>query len=238
LLLGENIAVASDGAILVDSLTGRSATLVTADGTVIETSTLHEDAIADPDTTSSFQVRRLQMVNDRFAGVGSTINEPAQFMAPSTLANATFHMKPVELQPSNEDGELLDLHVWGPQKMITAGWNQTTNAARSPLIFRIDGADPTDAGNWTRVDVFAQGIEYDGGVYALATRGDEVIAVGTKFPTSSGGFVIHSTDAGQTWTDITPGPDKPGEISNAWIFEDGSVYVAGGGLEAYKMSGN
>jgi hypothetical protein len=35
------------------------------------------------------------------------------------------------------------------------------------------------------------------------------------------------------WTDITPRLDKPGELSNAWYFANGDIYVAGGGQKAY-----
>jgi hypothetical protein len=197
---------------------------------VTETSTLHEDAIANPDTTSSFQVRRIKIVNDdSFMGVGSVINEPAQVMVPSELTGATFHMRPVELQESFEDGELLDFWVWGGQKILLVGWNQTSNANRSPLMFLLNGADPGVAANWTKINLNAQGITFEGGAYALAANGDSTVVVGTKFPSSQGGFVLHSVDAGVTWTDITPGPDKPVELSNAWYFANGDIYVAGGG---------
>ncbi len=234
----ENIAVQADGSVLVDSLTGASATLVAANGDVTETSTLHEDAIADPDTTSSFQVRRVRPAATGFMGVGSTINQPAQFMAPSALAGATFHMHPVELQESFESGELLDFWSWGAQKMLLVGWNQTTNANRSPLMFRLDGTDSTVAANWKEVNLRAQGIEFEGGAYALAVNGDKTVVVGTKFPSSQGGFVLHSVDAGTTWTDMTPGPDKPGELSNAWYFANGDIYVAGGGKKGFIYHAN
>jgi len=223
----ENVAVTADGQVLIDSLTGSSAAYGSVGGEFEEVCSLGEDAIEDPDNASCYQVRRIVGFDNQFYSVGSLINDPARVHLPSMMPGATYHFTTLELQPETRDGELLDMHVWSESSMIVAGHNQST---RYPLIYVADG-DPYNLDNWTQIELLDFGIEFEGGINDLHVSGDTVIAVGELFPTSSGGFVLISHDRGLTWEDVSP--EGLGPASASWLFEDGSMAVAGGSGEMW-----
>ena len=225
----ENVAVTDDGQILIDSLTGTSAAYQPAGGTFEEFASLGEAAIDDPDNAPAFQVRRIVGHDNAFFAVGSLINDPARVHLPSTMPGATYHFTTLQLQPDSRDGELLDMHVWSPGKMIVAGHDQSE---RYPLIYVASG-DAYSPDSWTQVTLLDSGIEYQGGVNDLHVVGDTVVAVGEKFPTSMGGFVVRSDDAGLTWEDISP--EDVGPLSAVWLFDDGSIVAGGGGGEMWTL---
>ena len=228
---GENAAVTPAGQILVDSLTGTSAAYRPAGGVFEEHHSISEAAIADPDNAPAFQVRRIMAFDEQFYAVGSLINDPARVHLPSQLPGATFHFESVLLQPDTRDGELHDMHMWSTTHMIVAGHDQSE---RFPLIYVVDG-DPYAAGDWQQVELADSGIEYQAGINNLDVVGDTVVAVGEKIPTSAGGFVVISQDAGLTWEDITPEDlGSVGALSAVQLFDDGSMVVGGGGGEMWR----
>ncbi len=223
----ENAAITDDGQMLIDSLTGSTAAYRSAGGEFEEVPSLSEDLLTDPEA-SGYQVRRIVAHDDRFYAVGSLINDPARVHLPSQLDGATHHFHTVQLQSDTRDGELLDMHVWDDQHIIVAGHDQSE---RFPLIYVVDGADPYVTENWTKVELFDSGIDYQAGVNDLHVIGDTVVMVGERIPTSQGGFVIISQDGGLTYEDITP--EGAGPLSRVWMFEDGEMVVAGGGGEMW-----
>ncbi|MEM6996309.1 MAG: hypothetical protein AAF721_37730 [Myxococcota bacterium] len=225
----ENVATTEDGQILIDSLTGTSAAYQPAGGVFEEFASLGEAAIADPDNAPAFQVRRIVGFDNAFYAVGSLINDPARVHLPSMMEGATYHFTTLQLQSDTRDGELLDMHVWAGDKMIVAGHDQSQ---RYPLIY-VAAGDAYNADNWTQITLLDFGIEYEGGINDLHVVGDTVIAVGEKFPSSQGGFVLRSDDAGLTWEDISP--EDVGVLSAVWQFDDGSMLVGGGGGEMWVM---
>ncbi len=227
---GENAAVTASGQMLVDSLTGTSAAYRSAGGMFEEQYNIGEAAIDDPEVGPAFQVRRIVTEGEDFYAAGSLINDPARVHLPSQLPGATFHFHTVLLQPDTRDGELLDMHVWSPTRMIVAGHDQSL---RFPLIYVIDGGDPYASDNWQQVVLADSGIEYEGGINDLAVVGDTVVAVGEKYPTSSGGFVVMSEDGGLTWTDITPA-EGVGAMSAVALFDNGEIVAAGGSGELWR----
>ena len=228
---GENAAVTAGGQILVDSLTGTSAAYRAAAGGMFEEQyNIGEAAIDDPDVGPAFQVRRIVTLDGDFYAAGSLINDPARVHLPSQMPGATFHFHTVLLQQDTRDGELLDMHVWSPTRMIVAGHDQSL---RFPLIYVIDGGDPYVSDNWQQVVLADSGIEYEGGINDLHVVGDTVVAVGEKYPTSSGGFVIMSEDGGLTWTEITPEAGV-GAMSAVALFDNGEIVAAGGSGELWR----
>lgn len=228
---GENAAVTAAGQILVDSLTGTSAAYRPAGGEFEEHRSVGEAAIADPDNAPAFQVRRIVAFGEQFYAVGSLINDPARVHLPSLMPGATFHFQTVQLQPDTRDGELLDMHMWSETHMIVAGHDQSE---RYPLIYVVDG-DPYVGENWQQVALWDSGLEYEGGINDIDVVGDTVVAVGEKFPTSSGGFVVVSHDAGLTWEDITPDEGGAGALSAVKLFDGGEMIVGGGGGEMWRL---
>lgn len=229
---GENAAVTAEGRILVDSLTGTSAAYRSAGGEFEEHRSVGEAAIDDPDNAPAFQVRRVVAFGEQFFAVGSLINDPARIHLPSLLPGATFHFQSVQLQPETRDGELLDMHMWSETHIIVAGHDQSE---RYPLIYVVDG-DPYVADDWQQVELWDSGIEYQGGIDDIDVVGDTVVAVGEKIPSSAGGFVVISHDAGLTWEDITPEDQGgPGPLSAVKLFENGDMVVGGGGGEMWRF---
>ncbi|MBI2899128.1 MAG: hypothetical protein HYY17_03025 [Planctomycetes bacterium] len=228
---GENIAVTKDGQILVDSLTGVTAAYKPAGGEFVEFRSLVEAAIANPEARG-FQVRRVVAFENRFYACGSVINEPAQVFLPSKDPRATYHTVRLEIQPSRKDGELLDMHVWSADHAIVAGWDQSDRV----LMAYVGRGDLYNKESWQRVDFKASGIDFKGGIAALSVVGDNVAAVGGKFPSAKGGFVLRSADGGKTWKDVTPKSSEEGKVdvfSNVWLFQNGDMAVAGGGGELW-----
>lgn len=228
----ENIAVTADGQMLIDSLTGTTAAYAAA-GAFEEIPSLGEGLLDDPDAPG-FQVRRIQAWDGRFYAVGSVINDPARVHLPSQMPGATHHFHTVRLQPETRDGELLDMHVWDDEHILVAGHDQSE---RWPLLYLVEGADPYDPASWEKIELRDSGLEYQGGINDLHVQGDRVIAVGEKIPTALGGFVVLSEDGGRTWDDVTPpGAPQTGPLSSGWLFDDGTMVVAGGGGELWRYA--
>ena len=226
----ENVAVAADGSALVDSLTGTTAACRVAGGDFVEMRSLREEAIADPDATG-VQVRRVVAFEGGFYASGSVINEPAQVFLPSRLEGATCHLYALELQPPDQDGELLDLHLWSATRAITVGFDQSK---RYPLVYVLDG-DAYDRAAWAKIELADSDVTYQAGINDIDVAGDVVVAAGEKIPTSGGGCLLRSADGGRTWGDITPelGGARPGPLSAVRIFANGDILAAGGGGEAW-----
>ena len=228
----ENVAVTASGAALVDSLTGTSVACRVAGGDFVEMHSVLEEAIADPDALG-VQVRRVVAFGEGFYASGSVINQPAQVFLPSHLEGATCHLRSLALQPAEEDGELLDLHVWSATRAIVVGIDQTKSDA---LVFLLDG-DADDRAAWTRVDLAASGIDYPAWIHAVRAVGDVVVLACEKIPTQLGGCLLRSADGGKTWQDATPAPAgaSAGPLSAVWLFDNGDIYAAGGGREAWRF---
>lgn len=216
----ETIAIADDGQAMVDSLTGVTFAYRAAGGDFVEGRTFMEESLGNPDA-AGWQVRRIVSFGNRFYACGSLINEPAMVFLPSKNPKATFHFTRLELQSANEDGELMDMHVWSGERAIVAGICQTTKA---PLAYLGTG-DLYKKESWKRIDF---GVSYRAWIRKIAVSGDTIVAVGDKVPTAQGGFILKSADGGKTWKDITPA-SKVGAFSNVWRFENGSMIVAASG---------
>lgn len=213
----ENVARTANGQFLVDSLTGTTAAHLSAEGELTEMYALDEATLTDPEAPG-YQVRRVVAFDNRFWAVGSVINDPATVRLPSTEPGATYHMRSLPLQEPDEDGELLDMHIWSATRMIAAGYDQ---GAQRPLVFVANG-DPYRRESWTRVS-----IDIPAGIEALHVVGNTVYAVGERVPTAAGGLLLRSVDGGLTWEDITP--TGAGPFSEVWAFEDGTLVASGGG---------
>lgn len=166
---------------------------------------------------------RVRALNEAFYGVGSTIDGDAEIHLPSKTEETPIFttISPVK----NRDIELQDFHIWNETKMIAVGVN---NTQRFPVILIGEG-DLYEEANWKQIDLFDSGIEFEGNIRGMAVNGDNIVVVGGKVPSSAGGFVLMSSDAGETWTDITPVPEsgKVTRLWNVWLWENGDIYAAG-----------
>ncbi len=246
----ENVAVTGDGQILIDSLTGTTAAYQAAGGDFTELHGLGEEQFTDlaPCTEDSssdcgntapccafgiaYQVRSIVAFENSFYGCGSVINDPAQVRLPSKLPGASFHFQTLVLQNENEDGELLDMHLWSDTRMIAVGSDQSGD---QPLIFVLSG-DPYQKANWSQIHLSDQGIDWAGRAFALSAVGDQVVVVGEKSPSSKGGFIIASANGGQTWSDVTPkNSGKVASLEQVWLFANGDILALGESTWSYTQ---
>lgn len=226
---GENIAVTDDGQLFIDSLTGtQSSYRGVGEANFTELSTFLGGGLP------SEQVSRVVAFNNRFWAVGSLINQPGTVYYPSTGAANAYEMDKIELQPSNQDGELHDIYLWSETSGLVCGFDQSQ---RFPLIYSLDG-DPSDINNWTKINLIDSGINYQGGAWKMSVIGDVVVMVGQTFPNNHG-FVIFSADRGLTWTDISPMQDgdfAANLMTNVWFFADGTVLAAAESGEMWRYN--
>ena len=227
---GENIAVTDDGQLFIDSLTGVPAAYRAAGSANFMELESHLDGGQNGE-----QMSRVIGFNNRFWAVGSVINRPGTVYYPSSDPGSTYHMSKVEVQPSTRDGELHDIYMWSETSGLVIGFDQSL---RFPLIHRLSG-DVSDAANWPKIDLFNSNINYQGGAWKMAVKGDEVILVGQTIPDNHG-FVLKSTDRGATWTDMSPidefGDFASNLMSNVWYFDDDTILVTAEGGELWKYT--
>jgi hypothetical protein len=224
---GQNIAMTADGQMITDSLTGVTAAYKAADGEWTELEGLGEGFLTED--RDVFQVTTIVPHQNRFYAVGSVINDPAQIYLPSKEADATYHMVPLELQPSTRDGEMADLYIWDDGAMIAVGFDQSQ---RESLVYTLPaGGDAYDREAWSQIDLYDFGLDFESDANAVAVSGDTVVLVGEKIPSSQGGYIAISEDRGQTWTDITPETErgKIARMNEVWLWESGRIYAAGNG---------
>lgn len=229
---GQNIAIASDGQMFIDNVTGTQAAYKPAVGNVWD----ELEAIGEEDLTGEtggvYQITKVRAYDNKFYAVGSVISDPASVRLPSKKPGATYHFQTIQPVPG-VSSELRDFHRWSDGSMLVVGHD---NDARLGMVIYAD-KDPYDVSKWSRVDLTTSGINYKVGVNRLAVMGDLVIAVGERIPTAQGGFVWRSKDRGRTWEDITPSDN--GRLArrfwHVWMWSDGSIYAAGES-EAWLLS--
>ncbi|HRW55804.1 MAG TPA: hypothetical protein P5081_23275, partial [Phycisphaerae bacterium] len=226
---GENIAVTSDGQIFIDSLTGTQAAYRNVgEANFTELNFFITGGVSE-------QVSRVVAFNNRFWAVGSVINQPGKVYYPTPGATDAYEMTKLELQPSNQDGELHDIYLWSETSALVCGFDQSQ---RFPLIYSLNG-DASDINNWTKINLFDSGINYQGGAWKMSVIGDVVVMVGQTFPNNHG-FVVFSADRGLTWTDISP-IDENGDfvanlMTNVWFFADGTILAAAESGEMWRFN--
>ena len=191
----QNVALATDGDIMVDSLNGNYiGWFHGAEWT--EGYYWNEGALQGND--KGYQMSQLIAYGDRFYACGSVINQPPTVFLPSTEPEATYHFKPVELAGPDRDGALEGLAVLGEDHMVAVGVNETTNHG---VIFTCT-KDCTEAASWVELDV-EDDLGVEGGAKLWAVTFDATgtlgLAVGDLFPGNTGGYVLITSDGGLTW---------------------------------------
>ena len=221
---GENIAVTSLDEVILDAFNQRTAAFRDEAG-------VWSSFVPDFSGTSQV-IAAAGILNDRYIAVGSTINDGIQVHLPAQdPAAGKFQTQALELDLRG-DGTLQDLIVWDDGEVLVVGTNESSS---EPVVY-LGSGDLYDAANWALTDLFDQGIEYDGKVWAISNQGDSVVAVGERIPTSQGGFVLLSEDRGRTWTDITPTEASVNPLNEVNFFPNGDIIAFGGGGELWSFS--
>jgi hypothetical protein len=227
----------SDGWAIAESLTGTDVVYREGDDTDATDSWLGarfwDDGGAD-DVSFGVQILAMEVHNDLFYGVGSTISQPPIVLLPNWTAG-TFDFSIVQLAASGLSafsGELWDIDV-NDEVIVAGGVNQDADVA---VIFsHPNNSEATDASAWRRFNVNRVPTLADAAswVTGVCVGEDVIYAVGRE-AREGWGFILRSTDNGQTFEDISPYSDGAtssdfDDVSRCEVAEDGTLIVAGAG---------
>ncbi|MEL6345064.1 MAG: hypothetical protein AAFV53_18290 [Myxococcota bacterium] len=156
-------------------------------------------------------------------GAGSQITEPPVFFGPTLAEDGgwmNFHAYPVS--------DTIIGEVWAMAtpddgaSWFVGGRDQSATRRASGFLFASD-----DAGDsWSTV---ALGDDIDI-VHDIAFDGRNGVAVGHRYPTSNGGFVLTTIDGGKTWTEF----DRPVPLLQSAAVSGDHFWIAG---DAYLARG-
>ena len=178
------------------------------------------------DTTiegSGAQILDMEIHNNTFYAVGSTINQPPYFFYESNMTD-TFSMEAIKLSGDGIaafEGEVWDIGIDNSGDMILAGLNQGTDVG----VLWYNTGDVTNKNNWTMYDI--AGITPDlpnnsTRFYGACRDGDLMVAVG-DYSQQSEAIMVYSTNGGANWTFMEP---NAGPLSRCQVV-NGEVYVTG-----------
>lgn len=173
------------------------------------------------------QILDLEVYNDRFYGVGSTISQPPYFYyeAAGGMGNS-FAFEAIQMSDSF-DGEIWDLAIDGDGAMMAAGVDENSDTG---VLWYTTG-DPTQASSWEMynitpiVPVFPTNSTR---FYGACRAGDTMVAIG-DYSQEEEALIVYSLDGGANWNITAPpgyGVDVVGPLSKCQIFGD-QVYVTG-----------
>ncbi|MEZ4237454.1 MAG: hypothetical protein R3F59_15170 [Myxococcota bacterium] len=172
---------------------------------------------------ASFQILDLAVHDDQFYGCGSTIAVPPQVFLPPPGGQApgSFQMVPVQLVSglAEFDGEMWGIAV-DDAGVVVGGVDQDRDVGH---IF-VSGSDPYDAATWHDVDVSTLIPSDPTWIRGVCRDGAEIVAVG-EYTQRADGLVLHSSDGGQTFTEITP--SGAGPLHKCQLLADGALAVTG-----------
>ncbi len=199
-----------------ESLTGADVIYRTADGVPWES--IGSDWAEDG---GGYQILDMDQRGERFYGCGSTIaDHPKVFLPGGSLNSLT-----VVTLSTDFTGEMWGVDAVNDSRVIVGGVDQVANVG----VVYTSQSDPYDVADYVafRLDTMFDGFSWIRGVCG---RGDTVVAVGERQPLSSGtGIVLHSTDGGVSFTDITDASSTASSVSMCTVLSDGRIAVAGSG---------
>ena len=213
----QNVALADDQKIMVDSLTGGNIGYFDGNSWT-EAYYWNEGALSGDE--EGYQMSELVSLGSAFFAVGSVIASPPAVFFPSEKEGATYHFEVVELTDDSRYGALEAVAVLGEDHLIAGG---ADNSYHDTTLWSCT-AQCRDAQSWQE-----QSFDFDAGKYTTIHFDDDGmhgIAVGELDPQSAGGFVLLTADGGASWTRVAG--EYPG-LTAAWAFDDGSYAIASGG---------
>ena len=177
------------------------------------------------------QILDLEIFDDRFYGVGSTISQPPYFYYEKAdgMGDA-FSFESIKLSGDGLSafiGEVWDIDIDSGGDMLLSGVNESTNVG---VLWFNDG-DPTSAASWNMLDVGPIIPVSDNNrtrFYGGCREGDLMMAVG-DFSQRKEALAVLSTDGGSTWNLYGPpgrGADAVGPLSKCQVLGD-KVFITG-----------
>lgn len=191
------VAAAGDGSLIVASLTAGDISTSSNDGqTWTKEARYWEDANLDVGGYSYYYLLNLVAAGGSYFGAGSDISSPPVFFGPSQHAGGSwsnFHAHTVD---SRAQGEIWAIATPDDgQTWVAGGRDQRYSSVASGFLYRSE-----DQGeSWNKLPMGGDlDVVQD---LVFATDGQHGIAVGHRYPTSHGGFILLTSDGGQTWTE-------------------------------------
>ena len=172
---------------------------------------------------SGAQILDMEIHNDTFYAVGSTINQPPYFFYESDMTDG-FSMEAIKLSGeglSDFEGEVWDIGIDTNGDMILAGVNQGTDVG----VLWYNTGSVINKDNWTMVDI--AGITPDipsnsTRLYGACREQNLMVAVG-DYSQKSEGIMVYSVDGGSNWVFAEPGL---GPLSRCQVIGS-QVYIVG-----------
>lgn len=221
----------STGFAVVESLTG-SSSMSRADGSVAPTAW---DIVGTSWSTDglSHQILDLEVHDDQFYGVGSTIGESPYIFVPTTAPVAGFAMDALEMSSGAFGwyGELwaIDVDAGG---VVAGGVDQAGDAGH--IFSFVFPGDPV-TGTWYDFNLATLWPSDSTWIRGVCREGDHVVAVG-EFSSKSDGIVLESHDGGASFTDVTPTEFAVPTLWDCWVHPDGSFVVSGASFYVAKYT--
>jgi len=220
--------VSSEGFAVVESLTGTG--LMTRPNAETPPDAWTPVGTAWATDGGSYQILDLDLHDDAFYAVGSTISQPLLAFLPGEGEGLS--LRPRALHDSAR-GELWSLDV--DQGGIVAGGVDQEADVGHVFTFAFPGDPAHD--DWNDLDLSTLWPSDATWVHGVCRHGDRVVAVGA-FSKRNAGFVLESVDAGETFADVTPAePAKVPPLWDCWAHPDGSLVITGEGGFVARRAG-
>lgn len=192
-------AAAGDGSLMMASLTSGDMSYSSDDGLSWSAEDRYwEDENLDSGGYSYYYMLNLLSVGGQYYGAGSDITSPPVFLGPSQHADGTWHNFHATVMDSNSIGEIWGLATPdGGLTWLAGGRDERYSSVASGFMFM-----STDAGlSWAYTHLGGDlDVVQD---IAFSEDGLHGIAVGHRYPTSHGGYMLVTEDGGYTWTERT-----------------------------------
>lgn len=196
-------AMATSGSerLMVASLTAGDITWSENDGlTWVKEERYWEDANLDSGGYSYYYMLSMTSLSDgSIYGGGSQISEPPVIFSPTLHSQGDWTNFHASIVDNSIIGEVQSMatHDDG-MTWLVGGRDQDATTEASGFIYR-----STDSGeSWTSISL-PDGVDV---VHDIEMDGNRGIAVGHRYPTTQGGFILLTEDAGLTWTEVKADP--------------------------------
>jgi hypothetical protein len=186
-----------------------------------------EDVNLDPDSSPTAYAMMALAVNadGEFVGAGSNIVQPPAFFMPTQVDAGKWWNFSRVVVDDYVQGEVWAMGTPGPGVWVVGGRDQGASSRASGFVYR-----SADGGaSWSAVSLPA-GIDI---VHDIALDGDLGVAVGHRYPTSDGGFVLLTDDGGQSWTELDEAVPllQSADIVGDTYWIAGDAYLARGTMD-------
>ncbi|MCB9759163.1 MAG: hypothetical protein H6739_04945 [Alphaproteobacteria bacterium] len=216
------VAAAGDGRLIMSGLTSGDITWSTNGGTTWSPAERYwEDANfgGGGGGQTSYPFMRLESVGGQFFGAGGNATHPPVFLGLSTRPDGAFYNMHAYVVDEAILGEVWSMATPdGGGSWLVGGRDQDRSAEASGFLYRtVDGGE-----SWSIPD-FPDDIDIVQDI-AFHDDGQRGLAVGHRYPPDAG-FILYTSDAGQTWEALEDAPTALWRVSIAgdsfWVAGDG-----------------